>query len=327
MWSGLNVALTRQRSPVQIRCVDGTDESVTSGESPVRPTNSDIAAHALYLQREGYRTSTIESQVSSMKTVARHSDIYNPESVKSYLARLDATEARKEALVIRLNRFYRWKEIGWTPPRYRRVEKLPFIPLETEVDQLIAGFRSRTITCFLQLLKETGVRPGEAWQLTWTNISSNIVTVTPEKNSNPRQFKVSEKLMAMLNQIPRRHDYVFRKTPKSELRNFRRVYIRQRNNIALRLSNPRIKKVSFKTLRHFKATMEYHKTKDILHVMQILGHKNIRNTLVYTHLVNWESDEFISKVATSQKEITELIEAGFEFILQKVGLAYFRKRK
>ena len=194
----------------------------------------------------------------------------------------------------------------WTPPRYRRIDKLPFIPLESEVDQLIAGFRSRTVTCFLQLLKETGVRPGEAWQLTWTDITGNILTITPEKNSNPRQFKVSEKLMVMLNLIPRRDDYVFRKTPKSELRNFRRVYIRQRNNIALRLGNPRIKKIAFKTLRHFKATMECQKTKDILHVMQILGHRNIRNTLVYTHLVNWEPDEFVGKVASSQKEVEYL---------------------
>ncbi len=137
---------------------------MTPGEIPVRPTNSDIAAHALHLQREGYRQSTIESQVSSMKTITRHSNIYNPESVKNYLARLQVTEARKEALVICLNRFYRWKNIQWVPPRYRRVEKIPFIPLESEVDQLIAGFRSRTVTCFLQLLKETGARPGEAWQ-------------------------------------------------------------------------------------------------------------------------------------------------------------------
>ena len=112
--------------------------------------------------------------------------------------------------------------------------------------------------------------------------------------------------MVMLNLIPRRHDYVFRKTPKSELRNFRKVYIRQRNNIALRLGNPRIKKIAFKTLRHFKATMECQKTKDILHVMQILGHRNIRNTLVYTHLVNWEPDEFVGKVASSQKEVEYL---------------------
>jgi len=32
-------------------------------------------------------------------------------------------------------------------------------------------------------------------------------------------------------------------------------------------------------------------------------------------------------VVTSQKEISELIEAGFEFILQKDGLAYFGKRR
>ena len=86
-----------------------------------------------------------------MKTVARHSDIYNPDSVKGYLARSNVTEARKEALVIRLNRFYRWKKIEWAPPRYHRVDKLPFVPLETEVDQIIAGFRSKTVTAFLSL--------------------------------------------------------------------------------------------------------------------------------------------------------------------------------
>jgi site-specific recombinase XerD len=29
--------------------------------------------------------------------------------------------------------------------------------------------------------------------------------------------------------------------------------------------------------------MEYHRAKDILHVMQLLGHKSIKNTLIYTH--------------------------------------------
>ena len=28
--------------------------------------------------------------------------------------------------------------------------------------------------------------------------------------------------------------------------------------------------------------MEYHRTKDILRIMKILGHKNIKNTLIYT---------------------------------------------
>jgi hypothetical protein len=61
------------------------------------------------MQREGYRPSTIESQVSALKAIARHTNPFDPDDVKSYIARLNVTEARKEALVIRLNRFYKWK--------------------------------------------------------------------------------------------------------------------------------------------------------------------------------------------------------------------------
>jgi len=49
-------------------------------------------------------------------------------------------------------------------PRYRRIQKLPFIPTEGELDQLMASSGKKTGT-FLQLLKETGMRAGEAWKL------------------------------------------------------------------------------------------------------------------------------------------------------------------
>ena len=61
-------------------------------------------------------------------------------------------------------------------------------------------------------------------------------------------------------------------------------------------------KITFHTLRHWKATMEYAKTKDILHVMNMLGHKNIKNALIYTQLVKFESDEYIYKVAKTLKK-------------------------
>jgi hypothetical protein len=38
-----------------------------------------------------------------------------------------------------------------------------------------------------------------------------------------------------------------------------------------------------------------------------------------------DSDEFIVKVATRPNEITELLEFGFEHIMTKVSLAYFRR--
>lgn len=69
--------------------------------------------------------------------------------------------------------------------------------------------------------------------------------------------------------------------------------------------------------------MEYHKTKDILHVMQVLGHKNIKNTLVYTHL----DDEYVSKVAWNLEEACKLIEAGFDYVTDIEGAKLFKKRK
>ncbi len=80
-------------------------------------------------------------------------------------------------------------------------------------------------------------------------------------------------------------------------------------------------------MRHFKATMEYHKTKDILHVMQLLGHKNIKNTLVYTHLVNFEGDDYVCKIARTVDEAKALIEDGFDYVTEVEGIKLFRKRK
>ena len=116
----------------------------------------------------------------------------------------------------------------------------------------------------------------------------------------------------------------------SEARNevFRRRLSRKRQRLAIKLQNPRLNQIIFKTLRHFKATMEYHRTKDILHVMQLLGHKNIRNTLVYTHLVTFDTeDNYVCKVAKTVKEAQELVELGFDFITDVEGYKLFRKRK
>jgi len=73
--------------------------------------------------------------------------------------------------------------------------------------------------------------------------------------------------------------------------------------------------------------MEYHKTKDILHVMQVLGHKNIKNTLLYTQLVTLDKDDqYVCKVAKTPKEIQEAIEQGFDYVCTCQDGMYFKKR-
>ena len=93
------------------------------------------------------------------------------------------------------------------------------------------------------------------------------------------------------------------------------------------LKNPRISQITFHTFCHWKATAEYAKTKDILYVNQLLGHKRIEATLIYTQLVNFESDDYHVKVSSTSDEACELIEAGFECVTDLEGKKIFRKRK
>jgi integrase len=128
----------------------------------------------------------------------------------------------------------------------------------------------------------------------------------------------------MLTALPRKSDYVFGYTL---MRVFAQSYSRQRRRIAQKLANPRIRQITFYAFRHWKATMEYHKTKDILHVMQLLGHKNIKNTLIYTQLVTLENGDYVCKTANTVKEASDLIEAGFEYVCDMENARLFRRRK
>ena len=282
---------------------------------------------AWWMKKQGYAESTIESRVKLLRVLAkRGADLYDPESVKAVIAKQNWSLGRKENAVIAYSTFLKMMGGSWVPPRYKRVEKLPWVPLETEIDQLIAGC-SRRIATFLQLLKETGMRPGEAWSLKWVDVDfeKKTVTVTPEKRSKPRIFKISSKLEAMLKALPQNRAYIFKADSTCQLEHFANNFRKQRRRVAAKLKNPRINRITFKTLRHFKATMEYHKTRDILHVMELLGHKRIQNTLKYTHLINFKDDEYVCRVAKSEKEIAKLIEAGFEHVCEHEGVKLEKK--
>jgi hypothetical protein len=71
---------------------------------------------------------------SAINSVARRANLLDPESVKAYLASAKISEARKAKLVEDLARFYGWKRIPFEKPNYRRIERLPFVPLEFEID-------------------------------------------------------------------------------------------------------------------------------------------------------------------------------------------------
>ena len=161
---------------------------------------------------------------------------------------------------------------------------------------------------------------------------TRTVRVTPEKRSNPRIFHVSAKLTAMLGSLPRNYDDRVFSTPNMRLDHHSDHLRLQRKRIAQKLKNPRIGRITFKTFRHWKGTMEYHRTKDIIHVQQILGHRNINNTMIYITLAEElfkGQQEHISKVAKNVKQDCTLVNAGFEYVTgeYKEGRKIFKKPK
>jgi integrase len=127
----------------------------------------------------------------------------------------------------------------------------------------------------------------------------------------------------------RRLDLLFyRATSKKRQRSFD---AKTRRRFAQELQNPRLQRISFYTFRHWKATMLYHETHDIVLVKEFLGHKTLDVTLLCIQiektLFRNEAENFIVKAAKETEEIQVLLEVGFEFVCQKDGLLFFRKRK
>lgn len=284
-----------------------------------------------WLKKQGYADTTIRCNVSALRTLAtRGANLYDPDTVKDVIARQKWSQNRKRNIINAYTLWLKMEGGKWEKPKCKCTRKIPFIPTEQELDALIAGCGRKT-SAFLQLLKETAMRSGEAKRLLWTDIDFERRMITlnnPEKGSNPRAWKVSAKLIGMLNALPRKSLRVFGDGPINSLKT---TFLKTRKRLAAKLQNPRLLRISFHTFRHWKATMLYHQTKDPWYVKEFLGHKSIRSTEIYITVEKTifepSSDEFTVKVVSEPEEIKALLEVGFEYVCEKDGLIFLRKRK
>lgn len=291
-----------------------------------------LVQFAWWMEKQGYASGTIRSNSGALRALlTRNANLLDPESVKEALAReKNWSQNRRRNVINAYTLFLRTNGGAWEKPKCVTTRKFPFVPTEAEIDALIAG-SGRTNAALAQLLKETAMRPGEAKRLEWMNIDSERCVISlndPEKGSNARMWKVSQKLIGMLSSLPKKSEQVF----QSSLKSMKTTFMKTRKRLAANLQNPRLQKITFYTFRHWKATATYHKTKDILYVQQLLGHKDIRNTMVYINIEHTifgagADDEFTVRATDKADEVKTLLETGFEYVCAKDSLIFLRKRK
>lgn len=159
------------------------------------------------------------------------------------------------------------------------------------------------------------------------DLERGSITVASAKDGNPRVLQLKTTTLAMLKEYVAEYDFGLndRMFPTPEA--MRKIYCRTRRHLAKKLHEPELMKIRLYDFRHYFAAMLYHKTKDILYVKEQLGHKRIETTLIYTHLIRFADEKYVSAVAKTVDDARKLVEAGFDYITDVDGVKLFRKRK
>jgi len=295
-------------------------------EKPVDPEVRALSqVFRSWLLKEGYARGLLYP--NNLLTLSRlGADLKDPESVKTVIAKHDIKDGTRLKYVYAYAAFAKMMKISWEPPHYTQEEILPYIPDEADLDQLVAACRSRRMATYLQTLKETFADPSEALRIEWKEVSGNIVTINhPVKGHLPRQLEVSDKLIAMLNALPKNSERIFPVTYRTMFSLFSRV----RKRAADAAKNPRLLLVKLNGFRHWGGTMLAEITNgNVLIVKQLLGHKRVENTMKYIGMIRFQEDpQFDVATATTMEEAKPLVSQGFEFIVEKHGVMLFRKLK
>ena len=281
------------------------------------------------MKKEAYADSTIRAVGKRLRHLQKHCSLNNAEIVKGFIAQKDCSNAFKESLVEAYDLYCRANKIEWNKPFYQRYDKLPKIPSEEKLNMIIAN-ASRKYVLILSMMKDLGTRPIE---LTWLKVrdidlDTGVVNVTSAKHCVGRTLKLKPQTLALLKTYIHfkklgQNDRLFKISSGSISESYRRI----RNRLAEKLGDMSLKTIRLYDFRHFRASMEYHKTKDLLYVKKFLGHKDLRTTLRYTQLIEFPNEEFHSATATTVEEAQKLIEQGFEYVTEFEDVKLFRKRK
>lgn len=282
--------------------------------------------------KNAYEPSTIKATAKRLKhllIMTKHDD---PEQVKEYVAKKQVSNSYKECLIETYGIYMRSIGQTWNQPFYDRYDKPPTIPKEAKINLLIAN-ASQRMSLFLSMSKDLGTRPVE---LTWLKVgdidlSTGKVNITGAKHTIGRIGKLKQNTLDMLKAYLmkknlRFNDHIFNATSDKICRN----YSAMRNALAEKLQDPEIKTIKLYDFRRWKATNEYRKTNNIIHVQELLGHKDIRTTRLYAKLTQALDDdpEWIVESTTDQKRADELLAQDFTYCLTTPdGYMKFRKRK
>jgi len=125
----------------------------------------------------------------------------------------------------------------------------------------------------------TGMRKGEILNLKWSNVDfkNGVITVEKTKNDEIRKIPMNQRLTETLQGAKKvsKGDYVFSENGKP--------YLDVKTGWWTALENAKIEGFRFHDLRHTFGSRLGMKGVDIRSIQELMGHKDIKMTLRYSH--------------------------------------------
>ncbi|OGI88462.1 hypothetical protein A2995_01525 [Candidatus Nomurabacteria bacterium RIFCSPLOWO2_01_FULL_33_24] len=171
------------------------------------------------------------------------------------------------------------------PDRYE--SKLPKVLAKEDVKKIIDSIKNIKHRAIISTVYSGGLRVSELTNLKIENIDSNRMTIriVNGKGNRDREIMLSENLLNLLREYYKKYKpkkYIFegmngnKYTTRSVQEVFKKAIKETKIN----------KPASIHTLRHSFATHLIESGTDIRIVQELLGHKNIKTTQIYTHITD-----------------------------------------
>jgi len=156
---------------------DRMNQELTAQQIKLIPqsTDSKIANTLIQMQNDAKAHITIKTTEYTLRHLAQHSNLLEPEDVKHYIANAITKNSKpisaetKNKWLFCYDNFCKANQIQWKKPYYKVEEKAPLIPTPTNVNAIISNASNKYITIFT-LLAEIGCSPMELSQVTQQDI-------------------------------------------------------------------------------------------------------------------------------------------------------------
>ncbi len=255
------------------------------------------------LQRHNYSQSTIEAYIFSVKDYAEYFHkspaLLGAEEVRQYqLHLMNDKKLAAQTVKVRMSalRFFYWKTLKRRDiyfddlPLPKTPKRLPTVLSPEEIVRLIEAASSLMHRTILILLYATGIRRAELRWLKLSDIDSKrmVIHIEQGKGRRDRDLPMTPMVLQVLREYWRHAKSKVYMFPSPDSTNEPEKPISSKtvwnvvHEAAVRAGLT--KRIGPHTLRHSFATHHIEGGTDLLVLQSLLGHAELKNTLVYIHL-------------------------------------------